>query len=308
MNDTVTISQSSYSGPDFKRLRDRGGEFWCYKDGECYKVTLNQDKGSLEPRITLSRNHFRSCWETHAEVSIGRWLHGSNTILPVESDIPTFLSDLSIFAGDYTGRRFDAPNGRIKRLDCTRDFLIGEAAVASAIGRINQTLRLNRYDWSPVNETIYFRNQGGTQDKTLMVYGKFRQVMSAGGTEEAKEHANGKLRLEVSLRDRRVRDLAKTMKVPYHSAKHLLSERTSEYVLQQAMKLMRFESFLQNETNSVERLFAQYPTDKALKYAGIVLMEEYYSTTIDTLPFIQLSPKTHARYRKDILDSGVSPH
>ena len=94
MIDTFQISKTfarlpnhiESGGSKWKPLRDK-------HTGESTALCLNDGAG--KPRLTLSKNR-NDWWNIRAEVSVGRWLHGSNLHLPNEEELHRGL-DLFFF-------------------------------------------------------------------------------------------------------------------------------------------------------------------------------------------------------------------
>lgn len=224
MFDTVAISRTSARSPDVDLLVRNGCKpFFGKYTGEPYKLVLNGEKGTKEPRLNFSKSPL-GYWILKAEVSIGAWLFGSNIHLPDEEDMNDFFSYLSDFVRYKTGIKFDAYLERATRLDVTRDFQIGESRVLSVLKELNN-VDIPKYHRKPVDNTgVYFENKGKVKNKKYSVYSKFHDLLSKNADESELDLAKGLLRLEVEHKDNHaVSNLAKSLKMPNHNVNRIMT-------------------------------------------------------------------------------------
>jgi replication protein CRI len=303
MYDTAAISISYYYSPDRERLIAAGAIVKThYLSDTPYKYILNQAEGSKMPRITITHNGWRGCWVIRVEVSIGEFLFGSNVHLPGEQDIKPFLEYLSRYVEEKTGIQFHAHLGRVTRLDCTKDYELTNGAVDYAIGLLNQ-VRVKKYNWCPINETVYFRNKGQIKDKTVKVYNKELQFRRSGGNTTDIGAALNILRLEVSLLDKKIVDLARSLGLEGHSAEEILTPLASAHVIAQAAARLGLEEILEAAQRltpfDIRLLFSTYTDEKALTLIGKRWMESKFNKPLSEIEIISLSSKAQIRYEKD---------
>jgi hypothetical protein len=303
MIDTFQISKTFARPPDesalvrngWKPLRDR-------RTDEPTALYCNSAKG--EPRLTLSqtRNEY---WNIRAEVSLGSWLHGSNSHLPNEDELHHGLNLLSEYVEEKSGIVFDAHTERVSRVDFTRDFQVGENAVIPIIAKFAK-LKLPRYTRLCFDETsVYFKNAGKQKTKEFLIYSKFHERLAKGKDATEQDAAKGIIRLENLYRKSAVNRLAKTLKLPNHTAKYILTKETSERVIQTAMKQLHFDSLLTAENSNIEKLFEIQSATMPLTLIGFLWLKDKFGDDLMKQPFINISPKTLKRYLDDCGKAGI---
>jgi hypothetical protein len=306
MFDTNAISKSSARQPDIDLLIKRGCKpLYSQTTGEPYKLVLNQPKNSHEPRITISKNHYKELWIFKSEVSVPAWLHGSNLYLPDESDIERYFSMLTDYVGDNIGVRFNARIERVTRIDVTRDIQTGEGRVLPIIAEINK-MRIPKYDWRPFNDTTAsFHNKGKVKNKRYDFYSKFHEVAAKHGSLTEIEMSKDLLRIEVPHKNNvAVYNLAKSLKYPNHNAQTILTRETHERVINQTMKLFNIERFLESENSSVENLFNAYDSLTAFRLTGHLYLKSQYGADYGELPFINVTKRTIKEYERLCVKAG----
>ena len=305
MIDTFQISitrarlpnQIESGGSKFKPLRFT-------QTGEPTAFCVNGAKG--EPRLTISKNR-NDWWNIRAEVSVGRWLHGSNLHLPDAEELHRGLDLLSALVRERIGVVFDAHTARVSRVDFTRDFQVGEDAVISIIAKFAK-FNLPRYKRVCYEETsVYFKNslEKGKLTKQFKIYSKYHERLKEGAGAEELEAAKGILRLEVSYQKSAVNRLAKSLKLLSHHANHILTKETSEKVILTAMKQLHFDSLLNAGDSNVEKLFELYGATMPFSLIGFCYLTDRYGADLTRQSFIQTSPKTLRRYADDCNRAGI---
>lgn len=305
MFDTVKLAQSYSRPPDFDFLINQGAKnLRCDANREYTFATLNGLKGAKEPRITIWKG-FKGNWSISAEVSFGSWLFGSNLYVLNDEEIQIALRILSDYVTEKTGIVFDAFNARVTRADFFQDFQIGEENIVPIINRFKNH-EIPKYITVPYSKTtVYFNNEGQEQDKTLKIYGKFRERHKKGNDAVEKEKANGILRLEVKLMKGAVRRLSKSIGFDYHHAKNLLNSDVWNFVIGKATHQLCFDEFILMEENNFIFLFKKLGFKEALILLGFLYLVKIYNNDLKTLEQLNINPKTAKRYVQKCRDLGI---
>ncbi len=138
-----------------------------------------------------------------------------------------------------------------------------------------------------------------------MIYSKYHERLANDKDTSEQMAANGLIRLEVSLRKSAVNRLAKSLKLPNHHANHILTEETSEKVIQRAMKQLHFDTLLTAESFNVEKLFELYGSTMPFSLIGFLCLRDKHGEDLTKLSFINTSPKTLKRYSDDCSKAGI---
>jgi hypothetical protein len=303
MIDTFQISKTFLRPPEASELERNGWKPLRDKHtGKTTTLCCNSARG--EPRLTLSQTR-NDYWIIRAEVSLGSWLHGSNLHLPNESELHHGLDLLSEYVERKSGIVFDAHAERVSRVDFTRDFQVGENAVIPIIAKFAR-LKLPRYTRLCFDETsVYFKNAGKEKTKEFLIYSKFHERLAKGKDAPELNAAKGLIRLENLHRKSAVNRLAKSLKLPNHTAKYILTKQTSETVIQAAMKQLHFDSLLTAESSNVEKLFEIQSATMPLTLIGFLYLKGKFGDELTKQPFINISPKTLKRYLDDCGKAGI---
>lgn len=304
MFDTVAISISFARSLDVDLLVKNGCKpSYSIHTGEVFKLALNGEKGAKEPRLTISKA--KENFIIKAEVSIGAWLFGSNLFLPDENDIKDFLCVLPNFVRFKTGFKFNAPVGRMTRLDVTRDFQIGESRVLSIIKELKR-LEIPKYNQKPYDTGVCFENRGKEKNKQYLIYSKYHELLSKNADESELELAKGLLRLEVQHKNNRsAGNLAKSLHYPNHDAIYLLTRETSEKVIDGAMKLLHLESLLNAPESKLETLARNFGSSMPLTLAGHLAFKAQFGSNYAELLSINLSEDTIKKYDRQCAKTGT---
>lgn len=308
MFDTVAIAGNFMYLPDVDLLIRNGCKDFRNGNGEVYKVVLNGEPGAKEPRLTITKSR-KGFWRLQAEVSIGAWLFNSNIFLPNENDLEKFLSDLSDFIFYKIGIRFDVRLERITVLDATRDFNIGANSRVLAILKELAYVDIPKYDRRPFNDSgISWENKGKIKNKIIKVYSKQHDFIDKGASKEEIELAKGLLRLEVHHGDNRaVSNLRKSLGLSYHRAGQILTRKTSEKVIDNAIKMLSLDSILKNQSNSkLETLANNYKKSMPLLLAGHLAFKTKYGLEYAEILGIDLSEGTIKEYERKCVKTGTS--
>jgi hypothetical protein len=137
-------------------------------------------------------------WHLSAEVSLPRWINGSNSTLLDEAGVSSGLNQLSSYVREVTEERFFVSEMFVIRVDFTKDFQIGEENTVPIIRQLSN-IRLPRMNTILINNsTVYFQPPGKNLNRRIEVYSKYRE--SLYNDSDKAELASGVLRLEVSHR------------------------------------------------------------------------------------------------------------
>lgn len=293
--------------PDVEMLRRNGCKTFSDKHGEVYKVVLNGKPGAKEPRLTITKTQ-KGFWRMQGEVSIGAWLFNSNIFLPNERDLEIFFDDLSAFIYFKVGIWFDVRLERTTLLDVTRDFeLNSESKVMSVLKDLNY-VEIPKYNRRPFNDTsVYWENKGTIKNKIFKVYSKQHDFIDKGASIEEIKLAKGVLRLEVHHGDNRaVANLAKSLKLSKHRAGQIITRKTSEKVINEAMKLIGLDSLLNNQSDSnLETLALNFDKSMPLILAGHLAFKAEFGAEYYKLPFINLTAATVKGYERECAKTGT---
>lgn len=300
MYDSVAISMSFTSQPNIGLLLENGCKpFYSHYNGEVYKLVLNGEPGAKEPRLTISKTP-KAYWIIKAEVSIGAWMFGSNLFLPNERNMKEFFLTLSDFVRFKTGIKFDAHKGRVTRADATRDFQLGESKVLSVIKLLNN-VEIPKYHRKPIDNTgVYFENKGQKKNKKYSIYSKYHDLLNKKASETEIELARGILRFGVEFKNNRaVSNLAKSLRLPNHTAEQILTPEVSEAVIQKAMELLTFESLLNEDDSTLEKLAKRFKKSMALTLAGHLMYKEKFGPDYGEVLDMNLSKNTVRKYDRE---------
>jgi hypothetical protein len=304
MFDTVAISKTFLTLPK-NDLESRGAFVKFDKNtGEPQKFFLNGQKGSKEPRITISKDIFNKGWRLRAEVSISAWLKGSNIYLPNEKDLLIFLLKLSEYVEKRTGLIFNARLERVARADMTRDFLLTENEVLAVISKL-QNISIPRYDRRTFNNTgVSFSSKG---QKKILVYSKFHDVLAKNGSELDLENARGILRLEIQhKKNATVSYIAESLGYSDHNANHILTLETSEKVINKVIELLHLKQFIENRNNRIDVLISKYGLSMAQKLTTHLAYKMVFGTDYYKHLKIGVSERKIKDYEKKCLEMGIS--
>ena len=292
--------------PNVELLIKNGCKPFFGRNGEVYKIVLNGEPGAKEPRLTITRSQ-SGFWRMFAEVSIGAWLFNSNIFLPNESDLERYFLDLSDFIFYKIGIRFDIRLERVRILDVTRDFNVGESKVLSILKTL-LNVNVPKYNRRPFNDTsVYFENKGKVKNKVYKIYSKQHDFIDKRVSQEEIELAKGLLRLEIHHGDSRaVSNLAKSLKLQNLSAGTIITPQTSDKVINDAVHLLNLDALLNKQTDSpLEILASTYGSSMALTLAGHLAYKEKLGSEYYSLPVFNLTKETVKNYDRKCAKAGT---
>lgn len=306
MFDTVAISSTFARSPNIHLLEKNGCKvFFSKYTREPYKLVINGEKEVKEPRLTISKTP-KGFWVIKVEVSIGAWMFESNLFLPDEKDMKEFFLMLSDFVWYKTDIKFDARRERVTRADPTRDFEIGESKVLSVLKKLNN-IEIPKYNRKSINDTgVYFENKGKIKNKKYSIYSKYHDLRDKNADETEIELAKGVLRLGIEHKDNRaVANLSKSLNLPNHNANYILTQKVSEKIITDAMSLLTFESLINRDDSTLEKLAQNFNAAKPLTLAGHLLYKAKFGLDYGKLPFINLSEETIKKYERECAKTGI---
>ncbi len=306
MLDTFQISETYAHLPD--RSEFERNAWKPIKDkftGEPTALCFNSAKDEGKPRLTISRNR-NDNFIVRAEVSIGRWLHGSNLYLPTsQEEIDYCLDSLSEYVESKSGIVFNAHAARVTKVDFTRDFQVGENAVIPIIAKFAR-LTLARFTRICFDDTtVNFKNEAKIRTKEFLIYSKYHERLARSKNESEQEAAKGLIRLEISNRKKAVNRLAESLKLPSHRANYILTVETAEKVIAKAMNQLHFDNLLTAEDLSIEKLFELYGATMPFSLIGFLWTRDKFGDDLAEISFIKTSPKTLKRYETDCSKAGI---
>jgi hypothetical protein len=304
MIDTFALSKTLVHPPDESLLIDN---YWTPtlfdSTGVCFKFVLNF-KGEGKPRLTITRRP-GTLWTLRAEVSLGRWLYESNLHLVNEAELQHGLNKLSEYVEQKSGIAFDAYAARVSRVDFTQDIFVGEHAIIPVIEKFCK-INVPKYVPHKISETtIQFTNGGKKRTKRFQIYGKASQMLKAGKNPFETEKARGILRLEVSLMNDAVTRLAKSLRLPDHCTRHIMTKVTFENVFANAWKRLNVETILNSNISDVGKFFETLPHSKACEHIAFLALRRQYGDALWNYPQFNLSKRTCQRRWKLCKDIGV---
>jgi hypothetical protein len=305
MFDTVALSETSFRQPDPALLGNPGVTAKLGQRGQPYEIVFSPPKGTGEPRIVMSRR-FDGAWVTRPEVSIGRWLFGSNLHLPTAEDIPDFLDRIGSYVSTKTELPFDAPNARVARLDITKDLRLDENVVLDVIDNYRH-FKKPKYNTSLINSTtINFDNQGKVFWKRYTLYSKYHERLAQDGSPDELEMAKGLLRFEIQHRtNKSVRYLAESNGLPSHQAKYVLNPDIAEKVGNKALLELNVNAAITIGMSGMVNLFERYGHATATKITSHFAVARQYGPTYFDNPVFGTSAKTANKYTRMAIQVGV---
>lgn len=301
MIDTIQITRTLIRPPDESLLIKNG---WIPRfngvTGQLGKFILNEDKGSLAPRSTILRDLYDR-WFLRTEVSPTAWRTGSNIDFLNESDFFESLRQLSEFVTDKSKLNFNAFEGRVTRVDFTRDFYVGEHLVLPIIARFN-TFNLPRYKRSSINgESVCFTNSGKRLSKQYKIYSKYHERLANSKISSDYEKSRAVLRLEISLRYQAVYGLANSLNLKSILARDILNYSVAKRVIENAMHRLHFKSFLRTKKPDYTAIFEKNGP-KSFGIIGYYYLKDLYPENFPDYIVKHVSKKTLQRIERSRLE------
>jgi hypothetical protein len=307
MIDTVAIKHYLARTPTEEDLRSLNWPpRYCKHDGTIRAFIRNGQKGSTEPRLTLSLNP-KMQWHLKAEVSLPKLLRGSNVPLLSESEIESSLRLLSEYVERWGGRKFDPDTALVCRVDFAKDIHVDESVIVPTIANFAR-VQIPRYDRTPHNdESVVFTPKGKSNNKRISVYNKLAEVRLRKGSEDEQHRARGILRLEVGLKTKAIEYLAGKLKLPSREAQHVLIPKVANYVLQDAMQKLQFHTITSDTNEVIEKLIAHFGVSRAKSLLGFIELRKHLGEKLYKQEYLNFPPRTYFRDLSDCRKAGVLP-
>lgn len=263
--------------------------------------------GTGLPRVTLTRSP-DSMQHLRAEVSLPRWIKGSNSFLLTETEIWGGLEQLSKFVFDLTGEPFATSDMFVARVDFTKDLPVGENKIAPIIRRLTSTSISRTLRTTVDDTTIYFNSKGRSLNKRIAFYGKYREVLSREHSKAELEKALGVIRLEISYRRTpAVKTLVKKQDLTIRTAERIFRQDVADRVFREYIELLNLEQVMDHRTSILEKLEKYHSPLQAMKLLGFLQYLTEYGLDFYRLPFLQFGRTTYWRALKDCKRAGVLP-
>jgi hypothetical protein len=206
---------------------------------QTWRLNLPPGHGT-RPRLTWSSTPSGG-WLT-AEVSLPRFLFGSNIPLVSDPHVQQALAGISRFVSETAGVSFYAPDALVGRVDYCWNFPEGEANMTARIAATAHATvpRLLRHQIG--STTVFFSSKGKRRTKEIRLYGKHEEVLSrvreGTATDEELRASVGLLRLEVGYRNDGCRRLPERYGLPDRLARYLLTGDTAHNELELALEAL----------------------------------------------------------------------
>jgi hypothetical protein len=198
---------------------------------ESSKWVKNPPKGSNLPRLTWSFYDGGKAWLS-AEVSMGKFVNGTNVRMLTESEQQRGIRDLSAFVSEAADVDFDVDTALVGRVDYCCCWQVGEAyvnAYVASISRASMPHMKRRMDGDTTVTLL-------SKSRRVQVYGKLAETIEQNRRGKASDDdvrgANGVLRFETGYRTTQsCGRLAKRLNLVDRSGAYLLAPTTAERVI-----------------------------------------------------------------------------
>lgn len=215
-------------------------------------------------------------YHSELKVSLPKMLYGHNARLPDQTEADEGLRFACEFAEEISGLPFSLETAIVFLVHYAYDAKMLESAVWRMIAELSKRklppLRKQFFD----DETIYFSPKGKIRTKQLRIYSKLNEVLNKGFiTPDAIRYAEGTLRFEFALLEMSaINALVKQLGFPERTAKYLLTEGVSRFVLNEVLEKLNFYELLDNSETELDILRKHFPTKKAMLLRGFRQMQE----------------------------------
>ncbi|HEV2881081.1 MAG TPA: phage/plasmid replication protein [Pyrinomonadaceae bacterium] len=307
MFDTVAIKHALTWIPTEEYLLSLGWRpRYSMFDGTIYAFTLNQQKSSVEPHLTIALTPQKQ-WHLKAEASLPKLLHGVNVPLLDESEIASSIRLMCASVEKCIGRPFDPATALVCRMDCAQDIHIEGGSVLPVIAKF-QKVQIPRYDRTPHNDTsVVFTPKGENKSKRISIYDKYAEVIQRNGTDTEKHNARGIARLEVGLRTKAITYLTEKLELPNREAQHILTREVADFVLRDALQKFQFDSIGQSTNENIERLINHFGTSRAKSLLGFLEIKSQFGEDLYKYEELKYPRRTYFRDLADCRRAGVLP-
>jgi hypothetical protein len=271
------------------------------KNGLRRKFICNGAKNSHAPRLTLIQN-LKYEWYLKAEVSIPAWLFRTNTKLPDQKDILTFLEKLSDYISEKGQVPFDAFSAKVSRVDFTKDLPIGRENIFPTMRTLFDVKipKFRRIFYE--DQTVEFRNKGERKGKSIKVYDKLIEMIEHEKEIPNYEEIKDLLRLEIAYRSPHFIETLRTKyKLPDTFAKTLLKIDIAEFETFKAIELLNLDKGVPDKSNVLERLVEKIGLKRSMTLFAFTEVIKVYGFDFYELPFLEYSERTYKDTFKEVM-------
>lgn len=304
MIDGFALSQMFARPPDQHFLVEKGWRLFYKPSGEFSRLAWIEGRKPNEPKLTIYPTP-KGCWFLNASVTLTSWLEGSNVrLIKCTSEFQRRLKLFSEFATERSGIIFNAEGAKVKKVEFTNDFVLEQNRILEIISNLKKS-EINKYLLKPYKTSVNFHNDGKTQNQLIKVYSKYHECLDKKEDKAIVEKAKNIMRFEVELRNKAIYNLAKSLNLPNHKAKYILTKEVSDFVIERKMKLIKLDKYLNNDVQDILNLFRTYPKPYADKLSNFLALESKFGKKLYEIPELQLTKRTCQKYKRDCNNAGV---
>ncbi len=241
------------------------------------------EKGTSLPRLTFLQRE-NGLWYLRVEVSLPKFLKGSNVITLPEQDVFCALDNLSAYVTETSGKTFDAQKASICRVDFVEDTIINESDIYSLFRRLSQVQhpKLKR---RTDEDTVYFEPRTKKKYIQVKIYSKYHEVISKKAPLQDVELARGRVRLEVTLRTPEITRVKNKLGLPSRDAEVFLIAQAGMYVLKREKKRINYnKQFVEDDTDVFRRVLKNVDDPSPIYSLGFLLALQLLGPKFYELP------------------------
>jgi hypothetical protein len=263
-------------------------------------------KGSHLPTMTfnLRENGF---WYLRAEVSLPKWLNGTNVRSMTASEILLALERLSNYVSELSGKKFDAITANVARVDFVEDKVVFESQVIPFFKRVWNVSLQTMIRQTFEDTTIYFQPRSKSKYKVIKIYSKLHEVLEKKGSAEEIELARGQIRLEILLRTKAINLYVKKLNLSSREARVFLVPEVAEYVLAAEKQKLKYDSLFKEEKDTLQILMESPHEKNIFSLYGFAETYRHLGKNFHKLPSSKCSKRTYHNYLSKCLKLGLLP-
>jgi len=233
----------------------------------------HKGKGTL-PNLTIYQTP-DGVYHFDLKVSLPKMIFGHNARLPTQTEADEGLLFACRYAEEISGLPFELDTATVFLVHYAHDAKMLESMVWRMIYELSKRkfpqLRKQFFD----DETLYYSPKGKIRTKQIRIYSKLNEVLNKGFfTPDAIRYAEGTLRFEYAfLEMSAINALVKRLELPERTAKYLLTEGVSRFVLNEVLEKLNYYELLDNSETELDVLLKQFPTKKAMLLCGFLQMQ-----------------------------------